>query len=56
MLNIGRIKWMYENFGMGMAIRSAAIDVVALLIYIGYTLTLPFRFFSILWRRFLNGK
>ena len=38
MLNIGRIKWMYNNFGMGMAIKSAAIDVVALLIFICYFL------------------
>lgn len=50
MLNITRIKWMYENFGVGMAIRSAAIDLVALLAYMGYCLTLPFQFFWILWR------
>ena len=50
MLNITRIKWMYENFGMASAIRSAAIDLVALLAYMGYCLTLPFQFFWILWR------
>ena len=32
MMNIERIKWMYDNYGMGMAIRSAAIDLVALFI------------------------
>ena len=50
MLNITRIKWMYENFGVGMAIRSAAIDIVALFAYIGYCLTLPFQFFWMLYR------
>ena len=56
MLNITRIKWMYENFGVGMAIRSAAIDIVALLAYMGYCLTLPFQFFWILWRQIRKGK
>ena len=51
MLNITRIKWMYENFGVGMAIRSATIDIVALLAFTGYCLTLPFQFVLILWRR-----
>ena len=50
MLNITRIKWMYENFGVGMAIRSAAIDIAALLAFTGYCLTLPFQFLWILWR------
>ena len=50
MLNITRIKWMYENFGMANAIRSAAIDIAALLLYIGYCLTMPFQFILILWR------
>ena len=48
MLNITRIKWMYENFGVGMAIRSAAIDIVAHLAYTGYRLTLPFQLFWLL--------
>ena len=50
MLNTKRIKWMDEHFGMASAIRSAAIDLVALLAYMGYCLTLPFQFFWILWR------
>ena len=49
MLNIQRIKWMYENFGVWMAIKSVAYDIEAILIYIGYCLTLPFQFFWILW-------
>ena len=56
MLNITRIKWMYENFGVASAIRSAAIDIVALLAYMGYCLTLPFQFFWILWRQIRKGK
>ena len=56
MLNYTRIKWMYENFGMASAIRSAAIDIVALFAYIGYCLTLPFQFILILWRGIRKGK
>ena len=56
MINIGRIRWMYENFGVASAIRSAAIDIVALLAYTGYCLTLPFLFFWILWRQIRKGK
>ena len=47
MLNIRRIKWMYENFGFAAAIRSACIDIVALLGFMGYCLTLPFQFVKI---------
>lgn len=50
MLNITRIRWMYEHFGLGMAVRSAAYDLLAILAYIGYCLTLPFQFFWILWK------
>ena len=56
MINYTRIKWMYENFGMASAIRSAAIDIVALLAFTGYCLTLPFQFFWILWRGIRKGK
>ena len=56
MLNYTRIKWMYENFGVGMAIRSAAIDIIAILAYTGYCLTLPFQFFWILWGQIRKGK
>ena len=50
MINIRRIRWFYENFGMASAIRSAAIDIVALLAYMGYCLTLPFQLFWLLYR------
>ena len=46
---------MYENFGMASAIRSAAIDIVALLAFTGYCLTLPFQFVLILWRQIRKG-
>ena len=47
MINIERIKWMYENFGFAAAIKSACIDIVALLAFTGYCLTLPFQFVKI---------
>ena len=56
MLNYTRIKWMYDHFGVGMAIRSAAIDIIAILAYTGYCLTLPFQFFWILWGQIRKGK
>lgn len=56
MINYTRIKWMYEHFGVGMAVRSAVIDIVALLAFTGYCLTLPFQFFWILWRQIRKGK
>ena len=56
MINYTRIKWMYENFGMASAVRSATIDIIALLAYMGYCLTLPFQFFWILWGQIRKGK
>jgi len=56
MLNIQRIKWFYEHFGLGMAIRSAGIDIVALLAFAGYLMTLPFLFFWLLYRRVRDGR
>lgn len=51
MINIQRIRWTYEHFGLWSAVKSAAIDIVALLGFAGYCLTLPFQFFWLLWRR-----
>ena len=56
MLNIRRIRWMYENFGVASAVKSAAYDIVALLAYMGYCLTLPFQFFWKLWGQIRKGK
>lgn len=50
MIKIRRIKWFYDNFGMVSAVKSAAIDIVALLAFSGYCLTLPFQFLWILCR------
>ena len=44
MINIERIRWMYENFGLAAAIKSVAYDLVAILAFMGYCLTLPFQF------------
>lgn len=56
MINIQRIRWFYEHFGLAMAIRSAAYDVVAVLAFAGYCLTLPFQFFWLLYRRVRDGR
>ena len=55
MINYTRIKWMYENFGVASAIKSVVYDIEAILIYIGYCLTLPFQFILILWRQIRKG-
>ena len=41
MLNIRRIEWMYENFGVAAAVKSATYDLFAVFAYMGYCLTLP---------------
>lgn len=51
MLNIRRIIWAYDNFGLVSAIKSAAIDILAILLFMGYALTLPVQF-VILWKKF----
>ena len=56
MINIQRIRWAYEHFGLWSAIKSAAIDIVALMAFAGYCLTLPFQFFWLLWRGREKGK
>lgn len=56
MINIERIKWVYENFGLAAAIRSACIDIVALLAFTGYCLTLPFQFLRLFWRNLRKDK
>ena len=56
MVNIDRIKWVYEHFGLASAVKSAAIDIVALLAFAGYCLTLPFQFFWLLYRRVRDGR
>jgi hypothetical protein len=56
MINIERIKWVYENFGLEAAIKSACIDIVALLAFMGYCLTLPFQFLGLFWRNLRKDK
>lgn len=56
MIKIRRIKWFYDNFGMVSAAKSAAIDIVALLAFSAYCLTLPFQFLWILCRGKRKGK
>ena len=56
MINTRRIKWVYEHFGLACAVKSATIDLVALLGYAGYCLTLPIQFLTILWRTTLKDR
>ena len=56
MINTRRIIWFYEHFGLASAVKSAAIDIVALLGFAGYCLTLPFQFIWLLYRRLLDVK
>ena len=39
--------WMYDNIGLEAAIKSAGIDVLALLAFMGFCLTLPYHFVRI---------
>ena len=50
MLSIRRTIWIYENFGMVCACKALVYDIEALLLYILYTMTLPFQFILILCR------
>lgn len=50
MFNKQYIMWVYENFGLATAIKSVCYDIITILGYMGYCLTLPFRFLVILWR------
>ena len=56
MLNTKRIKWMYETFGMACAVKSIGYDLIAILAFAGYCLTLPFCFAWMLCRGRNNGK
>ena len=54
MANIERIKLVYDHCGLASAIEVAikfvAIDIVSIMAFAGYCLTLPFQFLWILFR------
>ena len=56
MLNIRRIEWMYENFGVAAAVKSATCDLFAVFAYMGYCLTLPYQFVKILVQNIKHSK
>lgn len=60
MANIERIKLVYDHCGLvaaiEVAIKFVAIDIMAILAFAGYCLTLPFQFFWLLWRGCGKGK
>ena len=55
MLNIRRIIWAYDNFGLAGAIKSVVYDVQAVLLLVGYALTIPVQF-VILWKKFYSMR
>ena len=60
MANIERIRLVYDHCGLAAAIEVAikfvAIDIVAILAFAGYLMTLPFQFFCLLYRRVRDGR
>lgn len=60
MANIGCIKLVYEHCGLEAAIEVAikfvAIDIVSIMAFAGYCLTLPLQFLTILWRTRLKDR
>ena len=56
MLNIRRIEWLYENFGVWAAVKSATCDLIAVFAYMGYCLTLPYQFVKILVQNIRSSK
>ena len=56
MIDIKRIKWVYENWGLEAAIKSACIDIVALLAFTGYCLTLPYKFVKLVVQNMKKGS
>lgn len=56
MLNIQRIRWTYEHFGSFAACKSIGYDLIAILAFAGYCLTMPFCFFCLLYRRVRDGR
>jgi hypothetical protein len=47
---------MYENFGLAAAIKSAAYDLVAILAFMGYCLTLPYKFVKLVVQNMKKGS
>lgn len=60
MANIDYIRVVYHHCGLAAAIETAikfvAIDIVAVLAFAGYCLTLPLQFFWLLYRRVRDGR
>ena len=60
MANIERIKLVYDHCGLAAAIEVAikfvVIDIVSIMAFTGYCLTLPFQFIWLLHKRIRDGK
>ena len=49
-INVKQLIWAYKNFGLGMAVRFFDYGVITILAFMGYCLTLPFRFIWLVWK------
>lgn len=56
MFNKQYIMWVYENFGLATAIKSVCYDIIAILGFMGYCLTLPYQFVKILVQNIKHSK
>lgn len=54
-MSIKRLIWTYENLGLWAAVRCLGYDIIGILAYIGFCLTLPFHFLWLFWKN-LTGK
>ena len=56
MFNKRYIMWVYENFGLSTAAKSVCYDIITILGYMGYCLTLPCQFVKILVQNIKHSK
>ena len=54
--SIKRLIWTYANFGLWMTIKCIGLDIVAILAYVGFCLTLPFKFIWLLFKNLFGKK
>lgn len=55
-ISIKRLIWIYENFGLWLAIKSVGYDIIAILGYALYCLTLPFQFIWLFFKFWLGKR
>lgn len=55
-ISVKRLIWTYENFGLWAAVRCLGYDMIGILAYIGFCLTLPFQFLWLVWKNLTRKK